>query len=43
MSDYEIADIIWRKIKGKPVEKDLSDEEYQKIIRRYWHRTIEHA
>lgn len=42
MSDYELADVIWRKVKGRSIEKDLTELEYQEIIRRYWHRAIEH-
>lgn len=37
----EMADTIWRKIKGKPLPDSYDDREAAHIISRYWHRAME--
>ena len=37
----EIANIIWRKLKGKDVPISYSDREIDHIIDRYWHKAME--
>lgn len=37
----EIADTIWRKIKGKTLPDSYSDLEAENIVARYWHRAME--
>tara|TARA_B100000676_G_scaffold28308_1_gene26261 strand:- start:478 stop:600 length:123 start_codon:yes stop_codon:yes gene_type:complete len=36
MTDREIANIMWLKIKGKPIPEFYSDEDCKQIIYRYW-------
>ena len=40
MTDRELADEIWLKMKGRKVPDDWSDEQIEEIIIRYWHRAI---
>ena len=40
MTDRELADEIWLKMKGRKVPDDWSDEQIVEIIIRYWHRAI---
>ena len=37
----EIADIIWWKIKGKPLPTEYREQEVEGIWRRYWHKAME--
>ena len=37
----EIADIIWWKIKGKPLPPEYKEQEVEGIWRRYWHKAME--
>ena len=39
--DRELANIIWMKIKNKPLPDSYDDEQVQSIIKRYWHRAME--
>ena len=39
----ELANIIWWKIKGKPIPDSYTDKDCDSIIRRYWHRAMEHG
>jgi len=41
MTDREIANLIWLKIKNKPLPDSYTDEDADEIIRRYWHRAME--
>ena len=40
MTDRELADEIWLKMKGRKVPEDWPDEQIEEIIIRYWHRAI---
>jgi len=40
LTDRELADEIWLKMKGRKVPDDWSDEQIEEIIIRYWHRAI---
>lgn len=37
----EIANVIWMKIKGKPVPESYTDKDCEDILKRYWHRAME--
>jgi hypothetical protein len=39
--ERQIADIIWKKLKGKELPAHYSDEEIRNILDRYWHRAME--
>lgn len=41
MTDREIANIIWLKMKGVPIPENYTDEECEDIINHYWHRAME--
>ena len=41
MSDREIANIVWLRIKGKPIPDYYTDEDCEEIIYRYWHKCME--
>ena len=41
MSDREIANILWLRIKGKPIPDFYTDEDCEQIIYRYWHKCME--
>ena len=41
MSDREIANILWLRIKGKPIPDSYTDEDCEQIIYRYWHKGME--
>jgi len=41
MSDREIANILWLRIKGKPIPDYYTDEDCEQIIYRYWHKGME--
>ena len=40
MTDRELADEIWLKMKGRKVPAEWSDDQIEEIIIRYWHRAI---
>ena len=40
MTDRELADEIWLKMKGRKVPVEWSDEQIEEIIIRYWHKAI---
>ena len=40
MTDRELADEIWLKMKGRKVPEEWSEEQIEEIIIRYWHRAI---
>ena len=40
MTDRELADEIWLRVKGRKVSNEWSDEQIEEIIIRYWHRAI---
>tara|TARA_R100000808_G_C2155495_1_gene168246 strand:- start:18493 stop:18657 length:165 start_codon:yes stop_codon:yes gene_type:complete len=39
--DRSIANIIWLKIKNKPLPDHYDAEQVESIIKRYWHRAME--
>ena len=40
MTDRELADEIWLRVKGRKVPNEWSDEQIEEIIIRYWHKAI---
>ena len=38
---HNLSDIIWKKIKGKPVPETWSNKDREEIIVSYWHRAME--
>lgn len=39
--EREMANVIWQKLKGKPVPDSYSERECQDILKKYWHRAME--
>lgn len=37
----EVADIIWKKLKGRSVPDTYSEKEIEDIVTKYWHRAME--
>ena len=41
MTDRDLANTIWHKIKGIPIPDRYTDEDCSAIVKRYWHRAME--
>ena len=41
MTDRELANEIWLRVKGLELPEHWSDEQVEEIIKRYWHRAME--
>jgi hypothetical protein len=39
--DYDVADIIWIKMKGMLVPEHFTDDDRRAILKRYWHAAME--
>ena len=40
MTDRQLADEIWLKVKGRKVPENWTEKDIQEIIVRYWHKAI---
>lgn len=41
--ERELANDIWKKLKGRELPDTWDEEQVQSIIERYWHKAIAHS